>query len=160
MNTFENIVIYLRSVADGKELMNSIQLEKVTGWSKKAQHDRRRKGTFPFPFQSNGRLFFYSIYDVANFLLNGSQSQPQQATAAPAAPAMKAIAKGSRSTNADDFSHVFTFATFFERVTKEANFLNALQQSLDVHQREERKDDLTNQLTHKEEVKDKGRKRI
>lgn len=166
MNTFENIVIYLRSVADGKELMNSIQLEKVTGWSKKAQHDRRRKGTFPFPYQNNGRLFFYSIYDVANFLLNGSQSQPQQATAAPAAPAaptapaMKAIAKGSRSTNADDFSHAFTFATFLEKVTKEANFLNALQQSLDVHQREERKDDLTNQLTHKEEVKDKGRKRI
>lgn len=158
MNTFENVVIYLRSVADGKELMNSIQLEKITGWSKKAQHDRRRKGTFPFPYQTNGRLFFYSIYDVANFLLNGSQNAPKQAIEAQSST-LKPVAKGSRS-NADDFSHVFTFATFFERVTKEANFLNALQQSLDVHQREERKDDLTNQLTHKEEVKDKGRKRI
>lgn len=158
MNTFENVVIYLRSVADGKELMNSIQLEKITGWSKKAQHDRRRKGTFPFPYQTNGRLFFYSIYDVANFLLNGSQNAPKQAIEAQSST-LKPVAKGSRS-NADDFSHLFTFSTFFERVTKEANFLNALQQSLDVHQREERKDDLTNQLTHKEEVKDKGRKRI
>lgn len=159
MNTYENIVIYLRSVADGRDLMNSIQLQKITGWSKKAQHDRRKKGTFPFPYQNNGRLFFYSIYDVANFLFNGSQNTPKQATEATTST-MKPIAKGSRSTNADDFSHIFTFATFFERVTKEANFLNTLQQSLDVHQREERAKELTNKLAKKEEVKIKRKRTI
>ena len=158
MNTYENLVIYLRSVADGRDLMNSIQLQKITGWSKKAQHDRRKKGTFPFPYQNNGRLFFYSIYDVANFLLNGSQNTPKQAIEVQSST-MKPVAKGSKS-NADDFSHVFTFATFFEKITKEANFLNSLQQSLDVHQREERAKELSNKLPIKEEVKVKKKKPI
>ena len=47
-----------------------------------------------------------------------------------------------------------------EKITKEANFLNALQQSLDVHQREERAKELSNKLPIKEEVKVKKKKPI
>ena len=156
MNTYEYTLTYLRSVADGRELMNSKQLEKVTGWSKKAQHDRRKKGTFPFPYQSNGRLFFYSIYDVANYILNISKNGQNQ-VAQVQTSTMKPVEKGIRSTNADDFSHVFTFSTFFENITKEANFLNALQQSLGAYKKEEREKELIHITKEKETVKNKQR---
>ncbi|MDH0362194.1 hypothetical protein [Comamonas aquatica] len=159
MRTYEDTVTYLRALADGRELLNTKHLTILFGWSVRAQTRKRETGTLPFPFRQIGRLYFSTIYDVANFIFYGSQNTPKQAIEDQTSK-LKPVAKGSRSTNADDFSHLFTFATFLERVTKEAAFLNRLQQGLEEYQREERKYDLTGKLIDKEEVKDKGRKRI
>lgn len=160
MSAYELLLEHLRNITLGKDVITPQELTRVVPVSEKQQCVMRKRGDFPIPFTMIGRRVHYSIHDVANHLLNGSKKAPNQATAGQDVT-LKPVATGSRSSSpVKNLSHLFTFSTFFERVTKEANFLNALQQSLDVHQREERKDDLTNQLTHKEEVKEKVRKRI
>jgi hypothetical protein len=159
MNAYELLLEHLRNITGGKDVITPQQLERVVPVSEKQQCVLRKRGDFPIPFTMLGRRVHYSIHDVANHLLDSQKAQ-NQATASQE-PTLKPVATGSRTSSpVKNLSHLFTFSTFFERVTKEANFLNTLQQSLDVHQREERAKELSNKLTTKKEVQSKKKRTI
>lgn len=147
MNTYENLLSYLRNLTDNKEVMTPAQLEKVVGVSAKQQCVLRKRGDFPIPFKNMGRSIYYSIHDVAKHLLDGPQNAPEQATTAQT-PALKPVATGSR-TNAPvkNLSHLFTFTTLLDKITNEAKLLVNLRDSLEVHQREQREKELIKELS-------------
>lgn len=58
-------------------LISYEQLPERSGISTKQQSKLRKDGRFPILFKNMGRLVYYSIYDVANFLLQ-QQFPPQE----------------------------------------------------------------------------------
>lgn len=66
----QGLVDYLKEKTGGKLLMNSEQLAEEIGVSPKQQSKLRKENSFPIPHKSFGRLVYYSIYDVARFLLS------------------------------------------------------------------------------------------
>ncbi|HDR9189331.1 TPA: hypothetical protein QDB51_003418 [Burkholderia vietnamiensis] len=75
MELHEQLVNYLKSKTDGKLLMTPEQLEIETGISEKQQSKLRQEKNFPIPWRNVGRNVFYSIYHVADFLLEGEIRQ-------------------------------------------------------------------------------------
>ena len=141
----EQLIEYLRQKTKDKLLMTPEQLSNEIGISAKQQSKLRQDKVFPIPHKEIGRLIFYSIYDVANFLLNGEtkpidketeQALEQQAQIEP-------VKKRTRkSTNVvQDLSHIFmlrAFATSLEqRATK---MLNLAQNLLNYADKKELKD--------------------
>ena len=64
----QQLIDYLRLKTKGKLLMSPEQLSEEIGIPAKQQSKLRKEGRFPIPFKNIGRLVYYSIYDVANFL--------------------------------------------------------------------------------------------
>ena len=81
----QQLIDYLREKTKGKLLMSPEQLSEEIGIPTKQQSKLRKEGRFPIPFKNIGRLVYYSIYDVADFLLNG-ESTPANPIAEPPAP--------------------------------------------------------------------------
>lgn len=67
----QQLIDYLKERTKGKLLMSPEQLAEEIGIPSKQQSKLRKEGRFPIPFKNIGRLVYYSIYDVADFLLNG-----------------------------------------------------------------------------------------
>ena len=70
----QGLIDYLRKTK-GKLLMSPEQLSEEIGIPTKQQSKLRKEGRFPIPFKNIGRLVYYSIYDVAKFLLNGETAE-------------------------------------------------------------------------------------
>ena len=122
----EQLIEYLRLKTKDKLLMTPEQLSNEIGISAKQQSKLRQEKIFPIPHKEIGRLIFYSIYDVANFLLNGEtkpvDKEIEQALETKIQP-VDAVKKKVKKTSAvQDLSHIFmlrTFATSLEqRATK------------------------------------------
>ena len=65
----EQLLNYLKEKTKGKLLMSPEQLAEEIGIPTKQQSKLRKEGRFPIPFKNIGRLVYYSIYDVANFVV-------------------------------------------------------------------------------------------
>ena len=67
----QQLIDNLKEKTKGKLLMSPEQLSQVIPLTSKQQSKLRKENRFPIPFKNIGRLVYYSVYDVANFLLNG-----------------------------------------------------------------------------------------
>ncbi|MCA7983694.1 MULTISPECIES: helix-turn-helix domain-containing protein [Burkholderia cepacia complex] len=74
--SFQAVVDYLKEKAGGKLLMSSEQLAEELGISTKQQSKLRKENAFPIPHKSIGRLVYYSVYDVAKFLVSKDTLPP------------------------------------------------------------------------------------
>jgi hypothetical protein len=142
----EQLIEYLRQKTKDKLLMTPEQLSNEIGISAKQQSKLRQDKVFPIPHKEIGRLIFYSIYDVANFLLNGEtkaiDKETEQALETKILPVNVVKKKVRKDSNAvQDLSHIFmlrAFATSLEqRATK---MLNLAQNLLNYADKKELKD--------------------
>lgn len=125
----QQLIDYLRVKTKGKLLMSPEQLAEEIGIPTKQQSKLRKEGRFPIPFKNIGRLVYYSIYDVANFLLNGetapSKEVPQEV---PAAIVKKKPAKVKAPVQ--DLSHIFLLRAFAQSLEERATAMLNLAENL------------------------------
>ncbi len=126
----QGLIDYLRGKTKGKLLMSPEQLSEEIGIPTKQQSKLRKEGRFPIPFKNIGRLVYYSIYDVAKFLLNGETAEtaplPEKSVANPI-PAKK---KPVKNTNVQDMSHIFLLRSFAQSLEDRATTMLALAEDL------------------------------
>lgn len=130
----QQLIDYLREKTKGKLLMSPEQLAEEIGIPSKQQSKLRKENRFPIPFKNIGRLVYYSIYDVANFLLNGevspSKEVPEEATA-PAPPLQPIKKKPAKSTApVQDLSHIFMLRAFAKSLEERATAMLNLAENL------------------------------
>lgn len=126
----EQLIDYLKKKTKGKLLMSPEQLSEEIGIPTKQQSKLRKEGRFPIPFKNIGRLVYYSIYDVANFLLNGETS-PSKDLAQEAPPPIAPKTKpAKRSANVQDLSHIFLLRTLAKSLEERATAMLQLSEQL------------------------------
>ena len=126
----QQLIDYLKERTKGKLLMSPEQLAEEIGIPSKQQSKLRKEGRFPIPFKNIGRLVFYSIYDVANFLLNGetapAKEPPEEAPAA-ATPKKKTV---KNTAPVQDLSHIFMLRAFAQSLEERATAMLSLAENL------------------------------
>jgi hypothetical protein len=98
--------------------MSSAQLSEEIGIPTKQPSKLRKENRFPFPFKNIGRLVYYLIYDVANFLLNGEITPSQEAPAPRRQPVKKEPAKPTASVQ--DLSRISMLRAFAKSLEERA----------------------------------------
>lgn len=109
---------YLLKVSNGQLLLTPEQLEKVTGISAKQQSVLRTDKKFPISSQKIGKLVFYSINDVIEYLLSGkTQVQKEQKK-----DEVKEVIITKNNKKIKDVSNIFmmkAFSTVLEQESQE-----------------------------------------
>lgn len=127
----EQLIDYLKKKTKGKLLMSPEQLSEEIGIPTKQQSKLRKEGRFPIPFKNIGRLVYYSIYDVANFLLNGETSPSKDLAQEAPAPQIAITKKpAKRSENVQDLSHIFLLRTLAKSLEERATAMLQLSEQL------------------------------
>ena len=128
----QQLIDNLKEKTKGKLLMSPEQLAEEIGIPAKQQSKLRKEGRFPIPFKNIGRLVYYSIYDVANFLLNGetapSKEVPEPAAAEPLPVKKKPARKTSKQVQ--DLSHIFMLRAFAQSLEERATAMLNLAENL------------------------------
>lgn len=131
----QQLIDYLKERTKGKLLMSPEQLAEEIGIPSKQQSKLRKEGRFPIPFKHLGRLVYYSIYDVANFLLNGettpAKEVPEEAPAAPTPLPKKKPAKSTAPVQ--DLSHIFMLRAFAQSLEERATAMLSLAENLKTY---------------------------
>lgn len=127
----EQLLNYLKEKTKGKLLMSPEQLAEEIGIPTKQQSKLRKEGRFPIPFKNIGRLVYYSIYDVANFLLNGETTPSEEVQeVAPVSTVTKPKVRKSTSSPVQDLSHIFMIRAFAQSLEDRATAMLELSDSL------------------------------
>ncbi len=127
----QQLIDYLKERTKGKLLMSPEQLAEEIGIPAKQQSKLRKEGRFPIPFKNIGRLVYYSIYDLANFLLNGVTTTAKEVLLeepAPPQPSKKKVAKSSATVQ--DLSHIFMLRSFAQSLEDRATTMLSLAENL------------------------------
>lgn len=133
---------YLLKLSQGQLLLTPEQLEKVTGISAKQQSAHRTANTFPIKYKKIGKLVFYAINDVVEYLLSGqSQVEKKEEKVIKEVPVIKDGMKNS-SKSVQSVSHIFAmkaFATVLEDESKEllqfSHSLNKYADSISLYEK-------------------------
>lgn len=129
----QQLIDYLKERTKGKLLMSPEQLAEEIGIPSKQQSKLRKEGRFPIPFKNIGRLVYYSIYDVAYFLLSGetaaSKDIPGPQVATP--PPKKKPAKSTAPVQ--DLSHIFMLRAFVQSLEERATAMLSLAENLKTY---------------------------
>lgn len=130
----EQLIDYLREKTKGKMLMTPEQLASEIGISTKQQSKLRQDNKFPIPHKNIGRLVYYSIYDVANFLLNGETNPIDEKTeqVLEQAKPVETVKKRAKKTDSrvQDLSHIFMLRAFATALEQRATRMLQLAQNL------------------------------
>lgn len=127
----EQLLNYLKEKTKGKLLMSPEQLAEEIGIPTKQQSKLRKEGRFPIPFKNIGRLVYYSIYDVANFLLNGETTPSEEVQeVVPESTVTKPKVRKSTSSPVQDLSHIFMIRAFAQSLEDRATTMLQLSDSL------------------------------
>lgn len=130
----EQLIDYLREKTKGKMLMTPEQLATEIGISAKQQSKLRQDNKFPIPHKNIGRLVYYSIYDVSNFLLNGETNPIDEKTEQilEQAKPVEIVKKKTRKTDSrvQDLSHIFMLRAFATALEQRATRMLQLAQNL------------------------------
>ena len=126
----QQLIDYLKERTKGKLLMSPEQLAEEIGIPSKQQSKLRKEGRFPIPFKNIGRLVYYSIYDVANFLLNG-ETIPSKDISEPLVAAPPPKKKPAKATaQVQDLSHIFLLRAFAQTLEDRATAMLSLAENL------------------------------
>lgn len=130
----KQLIDYLREKTKGKMLMTPEQLASEIGISAKQQSKLRQDNKFPIPHKNIGRLVYYSIYDVANFLLNGETNPIDEKTeqVLEQAKPVETVKKRTKKTDSrvQDLSHIFMLRAFATALEQRATRMLQLAQNL------------------------------
>ncbi|WP_314973244.1 hypothetical protein [Comamonas testosteroni] len=129
----QQLIDYLRQKTKGKLLMSPEQLADEIGIPPKQQSKLRKEGRFPIPFKNIGRLVYYSIYDVANFLLNGESTPGKEAPKEDVTPIVIQKKATKSKNNAQDLSHIFMLRAFARSLEDRATAMLSLAENLIVY---------------------------
>jgi hypothetical protein len=138
----QQLIDYLREKTKGKLLMSPEQLSEEIGIPTKQQSKLRKENRFPIPFKNIGRLVYYSIYDVANFLLNGETTPSKEVSEEAPEPQITVKKKPTKSTApVQDLSHIFMLRAFAKSLEERATAMLNLAANLhDYANKKEMKD--------------------
>jgi len=126
----QQLIDYLREKTRGKLLMSPEQLSEEIGIPTKQQSKLRKEGRFPIPFKNIGRLVYYSIYDVADFLLNG-ETIPSKGVPEPTVTTPLPKKKPAKATaQVQDLSHIFLLRAFAQTLEDRATAMLSLAENL------------------------------
>ncbi|WP_318827032.1 hypothetical protein [Burkholderia cepacia] len=125
----QQLIDYLREKTRGKLLMSPEQLAEEIGIPSKQQSKLRKEGRFPIPFKNIGRLVYYSIYDVADFLLNGVSTPPIPVQEEPTTPPPKRK-PAKAAAPVQDLSHIFMLRSFAQSLEDRATAMLSLAENL------------------------------
>lgn len=126
----QQLIDYLRERAKGKLLMSPEQLAEEIGIPAKQQSKLRKEGRFPIPFKNIGRLVYYSIYDVANFLLNGETTPSKEVPQQESAPIVTHKKTVKPKASVQDLSHIFMLRAFAQSLEERATTMLSLSENL------------------------------
>lgn len=129
----EQLLDYLKEKTKGKLLMSPEQLADEIGITTKQQSKLRKENKFPIPHKNIGRLVYYSIYHVAEFLLTGEtssndetiQEQPKENSSIEI-PRIKK----KKTSNVQDLSHIFMLRAFATSLEQRATTMLQLSEFL------------------------------
>lgn len=129
----EQLLDYLKEKTKGKLLMSPEQLADEIGITTKQQSKLRKENKFPIPHKNIGRLVYYSIYHVAEFLLTGEtssndetiQEQPKENSSIEI-PRIKK----KKTSNVQDLSHIFMLRAFANNLEQRATTMLQLSEFL------------------------------
>ena len=127
----QQLIDNLKEKTKGKLLMSPEQLSEVIPLTSKQQSKLRKENRFPIPFKNIGRLVYYSVYDVANFLLNGETTPTKEVPEEAPAPQIIVKKKPTKSTApVQDLSHIFMLRSFARSLEERATAMLALAENL------------------------------
>ena len=138
----QQLIDNLKEKTKGKLLMSPEQLSEVIPFTSKQQSKLRKENRFPIPFKNIGRLVYYSIYDVANFLLNGETTPTKEVPEEALPPQITVKKKPTKSTApVQDLSHIFMLRAFAKSLEERATaMLNLAENLKDYANKKETKD--------------------
>ena len=110
--------------------MSPEQLAEEIGIPTKQQSKLRKEGRFPIPFKNIGRLVYYSIYDVANFLLNGETAPSKEVPKEAPAPIVVQKKSAKPKAPVQDLSHIFMLRAFAQSLEERATAMLSLAENL------------------------------
>ncbi len=125
----QQLIDYLKERAKGKLLMSPEQLAEEIGIPSNQQSKLRKEGRFPIPFKNIGRLVYYSIYDVADFLLNGETTPSKDVLQEAPVPIVKQKPTKAKVT-VQDLSHIFLLRAFAQSLEERATVMLSLAENL------------------------------
>lgn len=127
----QQLIDDLKIRTNGKLLMSPVQLAEVLDIPPKQQSKLRKDGKFPVPFKNIGRLVYYSIYDVANFLLNGETTPPKEVPEkAPEIQVSIKMKQPKSTAPVQDLSHIFMLRAFAKSLEERATAMLSLAENL------------------------------
>lgn len=126
----QQLIDYLKERTKGKLLMSPEQLSEEIGIPSKQQSKLRKEGRFPIPFKNIGRLVYYSIYDVANFLLNGESTPSKEVPEEARAPITIKKKPAKSTAPVQDLSHIFMLRAFAQSLEERATVMINLAENL------------------------------
>jgi hypothetical protein len=121
-----SLVEYLKSKAGGKLMMSPKQLALELPVSEKQQSVLRKQQAFPIGSQEIGGKIFYSVYDVAAFIVRGKVTNAaghSESTVRQQADTPKPQKRGAKTQPIADMSHLFNLRSFVAHVQHEAESL-------------------------------------
>lgn len=129
----QQLIDYLKERAKGRLLMSPEQLAEEIGIPSKQQSKLRKEGRFPIPFKNIGRLVYYSIYDVANFLLNGETTPAKELPEEAAATPLPKKKPAKATAPVQDLSHIFMLRAFAQSLEERATAMLSLAENLKTY---------------------------
>lgn len=122
----QSIFDYLLKLSNGQLLLTPEQLEKVVGIKSKQQSSLRQEKKFPIAYQKIGKLVFYSISDVVDYLINGKSQVVEEKK-----DAIKEVIVSKKSSKAvTDVSSIFMMKSFASVLEEEGQQLIELSYNL------------------------------
>lgn len=117
---------YLIKLSKGKLLLNSEQLSLVIGISAKQQSELRQNNEFPIKYKKIGKLVFYAINDVIEYMFNGeNQTKHKKEETNP-------IVIKKNNKKIVDVSNIFMMKSFANVLEQESQRLKQLSENLNV----------------------------
>ncbi|MFY3621236.1 hypothetical protein ACOTE8_12650 [Achromobacter xylosoxidans] len=138
MDIYQSLIEDLKIRTNGKLIISPEILSDMIGISTKQQSKLRKENNFPIPYKNMGRNVFYSIYHVADFLLNGEVStverkeEQEVSTEKYIKPTRK---KQTTNTAVQDLSHLFLLRSFLSNIETDIEHLKSLHMQLSLYEK-------------------------
>ncbi|MFY2797922.1 hypothetical protein ACOTJJ_30310 [Achromobacter xylosoxidans] len=138
MDIYQSLIEDLKIRTNGKLIISPEILSDMIGISTKQQSKLRKESNFPIPHKNMGRNVFYSIYHVADFLLNGEVStvprkeEQEVTTEKYIKPTRKTKVQ---NTAVQDLSHLFLLRSFLSNLETDIEYMKSLHVRLSLHEK-------------------------
>jgi hypothetical protein len=126
----QQLIDYLKERTKGSLLMSPEQLAEKIGIPSKQRSKLRKEGRFPVPFKNIGRLIYYSVYDTADFLLNGETAPTNPIAEPEATPLPKKKPAKKTFSEVQDLSHIFMLRAFAQSLEERATAMLSLAENV------------------------------